>query len=119
MADVTRVDIEPINLTDNGQRYRVTYAGEVLVEGRRNPVFGGCRALLARGITGRLAVWGTDNKAPTCNSILSASATLALWESEGRSLRTVAWRPRVPDAVSLRAAQAQTATDQIPVPEPV
>jgi hypothetical protein len=31
-------------------------AGEILAEGRRNPIFDACRALLARGITGRLEV---------------------------------------------------------------
>jgi hypothetical protein len=34
----TRVDLEPIGLTEHGQRYRVTYAGETLIESRRNPI---------------------------------------------------------------------------------
>jgi hypothetical protein len=49
----TRVELEPIGATG----YRVLYAGKVLAEGRRNPIFDACRALLARGITGRLEVW--------------------------------------------------------------
>jgi hypothetical protein len=53
----TRVELESIGLTENGRRYRVTYAGETLVEGRRNPIFNTCRALVARGITRRLEVW--------------------------------------------------------------
>ena len=53
----TRVELEPIGVTEHGQRYRVMYAGEVLAEGRRNPIFDACRALLARSITGRLEVW--------------------------------------------------------------
>jgi hypothetical protein len=53
----TRVELEPIGVTEHVQRYRVMYAGEVLAEGRRNPIFDACRALLARGITGRLEVW--------------------------------------------------------------
>jgi hypothetical protein len=44
-------------LTEQGQRYRVTYAGETIIEGRRNPIFDACLALLARGITGQLKVW--------------------------------------------------------------
>jgi hypothetical protein len=32
-------------LTEQGLRYRVTYAGEILVEGRRNPILDACRAL--------------------------------------------------------------------------
>ena len=58
----TRVEFEPIGLTEHGRRYRVTYAGETLVEGRRNPIFDACRALLARGITGRLEVWRRGKK---------------------------------------------------------
>jgi hypothetical protein len=59
---LTRVELEPIGLTEHGRRYRVTYAGETLVEGRRNPIFDACRALLARGITGRLEVWRRGKK---------------------------------------------------------
>jgi hypothetical protein len=55
----TRVELEPIGLTEHGRRYRVTYAGETLVEGRRNPIFDACRALLARG---RLEVWRRGKK---------------------------------------------------------
>jgi hypothetical protein len=33
----TRVQLEPIGLTEQGQRYRVTYAGETLVEGPGRP----------------------------------------------------------------------------------
>ena len=58
----TRVEFEPIGLTEHGRRCRVTYAGETLVEGRRNPIFDACRALLARGITGRLEVWRRGKK---------------------------------------------------------
>jgi hypothetical protein len=47
----------PFGLAEHGQRYWVTCAGETLAEGRRNPIFYACRALLARGITDRLEVW--------------------------------------------------------------
>jgi len=53
---------EPIALTEHGRRYRVSHAGEVLVEGRRNPIFDACRFLLAREITGRLEVWRPRNQ---------------------------------------------------------
>jgi len=47
----TRVELEPIGLTEHGRRYRVTFAGATLVEGRRNPIFDACRTVLERGIT--------------------------------------------------------------------
>ena len=52
------IEIEPSHVVgDRGQRYRVTYAGEVLSESTWNPEFQACRAPLARGITGKLQVW--------------------------------------------------------------
>lgn len=35
----TRVELEPIGLSERGRRYRVPCAGETLVEGRRNSIF--------------------------------------------------------------------------------
>jgi hypothetical protein len=43
----TRVELVPIGLTEQGQRYRVMCAGEILTEGRRDLIFDACRALLA------------------------------------------------------------------------
>jgi hypothetical protein len=42
------------------RRHRLMHAGEVLLKGCRCPIFEACRALLARGITGRLEVWRPD-----------------------------------------------------------
>ena len=69
----TRVEIEQTNLSEHGQRYRVTYDGEVLADGRRNPIFDACRALLARGIIGRLEGWRRARQALICNSISSVA----------------------------------------------
>jgi hypothetical protein len=52
-----RVAAEAIGYGARGPVYRVTYAGEVLIEACRCPLFDSCRALLARGITGRLESW--------------------------------------------------------------
>ena len=49
-----RIDIEPIRVGDRGYRYRVTFAGSVLIKNTRNPEYDACRALLAKGVTGRL-----------------------------------------------------------------
>jgi len=52
-----KVEIEPTTRGSRGQRYRVLYQGEALIESARNPEHDACRALLARGITGTLEVW--------------------------------------------------------------
>ena len=101
----TRVEIEQTNLNEHGQRYRVTYDGEVLADGRRNPIFDACRALLARGIIGRLEVWRRGKTSADMQLDIERGARLAVWESEKHSLRTMAWRPRFPVAVSSRAVQ--------------
>jgi hypothetical protein len=108
----TRIELEPIGLTEHGRRYRVTYAGETLVEGRRNPIFDACRALLARGITGRLEVWRRGKTIADMQLDIERDARLAILETATETLRVVPWRPREPrsditspNAVSRRSLQ--------------
>jgi hypothetical protein len=115
----TRVELEPIGLTEHGRRYRVTYAGETLVEGRRNPIFDACRALLARGITGRLEVWRQGKISADMQLDIERGAGLAICETATQSLRVVPSQPR-PDitsqnAVSRRSLQPPAATCASPV----
>jgi hypothetical protein len=98
----TRVELEPIGLTEHGRRYRITYAGETLVEGRRNPIFDACRALLARGITGHLEVWRQGKTSADMQLDIERGAGLSIWESATQSLQVVPWRPR-PDIISQNA----------------
>jgi hypothetical protein len=51
------ITIEPTKLDEAGQRYRVNYAGNILVDSSRYPEFDACRALLALGLTGKVEVW--------------------------------------------------------------
>jgi hypothetical protein len=121
----TRVELEPIGLTEHGQRYRVTCAGETLVEGRRNPIFDACRVLLARGITGRLEVWRRGKASADMQLDIERGAFFAIRETATESLRLVPWRPRPdatsPNAVLYRRAQPPAATDTsrvvLPTPE--
>src|SRR5262245_35527095 len=52
-----RVILEPITLGNRGQRYRMKYAGETVIGSTRNPDYDACRAILTKGIDGRLEVW--------------------------------------------------------------
>jgi hypothetical protein len=110
-------------LTEHGQRYRVTYAGETLIEGRRNPIFDACRALLARGITGRFEVWRRGKESADMQLDIERGADLAICETATESLRVVPWRAR-PDitfqnAVSRRGVQPPVAANEIQVSDPL
>jgi hypothetical protein len=117
-----RVELEPAGLTEHGQRYRVTYAGKTLFEGRRNPIFDACRALLARGITGRLEVWRRGKTNADMQLDIELGARLAICETAIESLRVVPWRPRpdivTPKAVSHRSVQPPAGKCLSPVEMP-
>jgi hypothetical protein len=51
-----RIDLVPTALGPRGRQYAVRHLGQLLCESR-TPIFTACRALLARGIAGRLKVW--------------------------------------------------------------
>ena len=60
-----RITIEPTEIRgERGQRYRVHYGDAVLIEDTWNPEFEACRALVARGITGRLETWRAGKTHP-------------------------------------------------------
>jgi hypothetical protein len=92
-SSATRVEIERTNLTERGQRYRVMYAGEILAEGRRNPMFDACRALLERGITGQLEVWRRGKTSADMQLDIEKGAALAIEESDEKSIRLRRWVP--------------------------
>ena len=111
-SSATRVEIERTNLTENGQRYRVMCAGEILAEGRRNPIFDACRALLARGITGRLEVWRRGKTNADMQLDIAKGAALAIEESDKKSIRLRRW---VPMRISRPRGEATAAISCSPV----
>jgi hypothetical protein len=85
----TRVELEPIGATG----YRVLYAGEVLAEGRHNPIFDACRALLARGITGQLEVWRKDKPSHAMQLDIEKGAGTASRETAAQNQRIASVSP--------------------------
>ena len=83
-----QVELEPIGLTEHRRRYRVTYAGETLVEGRRNPIIEARRAL-----TGRREVWHRGKTSADMQLDVERDAGLAMKETATESLRIVTWEP--------------------------
>jgi len=58
-----------------------------VVEGGRNPIFDACRALLARGVTGRLVVWRRGKISADMQLDIERGAALAIEESDRKSIR--------------------------------
>jgi hypothetical protein len=100
-----RIDIEPTTIRGKrGQRYRVHYEGAVLIHETWNPEFEACRALMARGITGRLEVWRLSKSHP--DMLVPDIAKAAEWtvvENESHGPRFARWEPR-PEDLSWNAA---------------
>ena len=113
-----RIEAQVIRYGARGPVYRVRCADEVLISACRSPLLDSCRALLARGITGRLELWraGKATFDAACDIQLGAQYTVI--ESETESVRLARWSPAPWNAVSHRSIEARTATDADPVPWP-
>jgi hypothetical protein len=61
-----RITIEPTRLTgEKAQRYAVRLGDEILLEAAQHPEFEACRALVTRGLAGRLEVWRMGGEYPS------------------------------------------------------
>jgi hypothetical protein len=64
--DTYRIVIEPTGIRgERGQRYQVRFEGEILIEDAANPELEACRALVVRGLAGRLDVWRAGEPHPS------------------------------------------------------
>jgi len=89
-----RIYIEPTAIRgERGQSYRVHYQGAVLIDETWNPEFEACRALLARGVTGRLEVWRPRGTFPGLILDIEKATKLTVEESATVSARIVPWMP--------------------------
>jgi hypothetical protein len=88
---VIKVIIEPTGKPGSrGQRYQVTYEGEVIAASIAAE-YDACRALLARGITGRMLTLDRSG-APRMSFDIEKGATLTISEGNGR-LTVQRWYP--------------------------
>ena len=92
-----RIDIEPVGIGDRGRRYRVHHAGAVLIERSRNPEFDACRALLAKGFTGRLEMWHRGASFAALRLDIEKGAKFTVEERDAKGLQIVRWRPSSED----------------------
>jgi hypothetical protein len=94
MSMSTRIEIETAGLGERGQRYRVLYAGKVLIETTRVPEFDACRALVELGISGRLEVWHKGASFAAMRLDIDSCAGWTAEESDRIGPRLARWEPR-------------------------
>jgi hypothetical protein len=111
-----RIEVQIISYGARGPAYRVMYGGGVLIEACRCPLFDSCRALLARGVTGRLELWRAGKTTFDAACDIQVGAQYTVIESETESVRLVRWSPSPWNAISRRSVEARTATDADTVP---
>jgi hypothetical protein len=87
------IDVERTHNTSTGPRFRVTYLGEMLVEGARTPLFDACRVLLARGITGKLVMYSPGGSEPRAAVDIEKGAELTIIENAKEGPRIARYRP--------------------------
>jgi hypothetical protein len=108
------VEIEPTGIHgERGQHYRVWLEGAVLIEDTWNPEFEVCRALLARGIRGKLQTWHRGKPHWDMQLDIERGASLTVEENEQRGPKIVRWRPHPQSAVLSSAGRAPAAELQL------
>jgi hypothetical protein len=88
-----RVEIERTRYTSTGARYRVTYLGETLIESTRDPAFEACRALLARGIVGKLVTYSPGSSVPRLRVDIEKGSKLMTIDNANDGPRFGRYRP--------------------------
>ena len=96
-----------------GYLYSVIYDGELLVDRSRDPECDAARALLAKGITGKLTLCDGKTGVPRIVIDIEKAAKLTVRE-EG--LRFVRWTP-FPSPSEDRRVEAHSPEDALPVAE--
>ena len=87
------IEIEPTKITGTGQRYRVWCGGEILVDSSRNPFTDSARALVGKGVTGRLQMKRVGRDQIDAEGLIAVLATLTVSEGQNHGPRVVKWSP--------------------------
>jgi hypothetical protein len=98
LTAVTKIILEPFLRTSTShpdapaQRYRVWYDGSILIEDTHNPEYEACRALLRKGVTGRLETFRSDKSDPCMILDIEMAAGLTISETTTLEPRVVPWK---------------------------
>jgi hypothetical protein len=87
------IEIACVGYGARGPIYRVTHAGQVLLEASRCPEFDAARALLTMGITGSVQVWRPGGTFPSMTLDIAKAAKMTVEESATASVRLTRWVP--------------------------
>jgi hypothetical protein len=89
-----RIEIECTHYAFTGARYRVTYMGQTLIETTGHPEFDTCRALLASGLKGMLAIYSPGSSVPRMRVDIEVGAKLTTIDNATKGPRLGRYRPR-------------------------
>ena len=87
------IDIECTHVTASGERYRVWHDGEVLIKSCREPLCDGARALVEKGVTGRVQMRRLGNSRIDMQGLIAVLATMSVTEGQDQSVRFAKWSP--------------------------
>jgi hypothetical protein len=101
-----RVFISCTRYAQTGARYRVTDEdGRVLVASSRVPEFDAARALLAKGVTGRLEIWWASAAFPAMRLDIETAAGLTVVETDAGGLKMIKWKPGAYNSAAIAGSQ--------------
>lgn len=89
------IEIERTHVTASGARYRVWHDGSVLVESAREPLCSGARALVDKGVTGRVQMRRRGSDQIDIEGLIAVLAAKTVSEGQDASVRFAKWSPYV------------------------
>lgn len=87
------IDVERTHATGSGERYRVWHDGEILISSCREPLCDGARALVSKGVTGRVQMRRVGSARIDMHGLIAVLATLTVTEGQSGGPRFVRWSP--------------------------
>lgn len=85
------IDIERTHVTSTGGRYRVWHDGAVLIESAREPLCEAARALVKKGVTGRLQMRRLGSEQIDMSGLIAVLAPLTVSEGQTSTPRLSKW----------------------------
>lgn len=87
------IECQCTHYTSSGGRYRVYHDGEVLLKSCRDPLHDAARALVDKGVTGRLQMKHVGSPMIEMEGLIAVLATLTVVEGQSTSARLGKWAP--------------------------
>ncbi|KFB11058.1 hypothetical protein [Nitratireductor basaltis] len=85
------IEIERTHATASGERFRVWHEGEILVKSCREPLCDGARALVAKGVTGRVQMRRKGSDQIDMQGLIAVLATQTVTEGQSSGPRFTKW----------------------------